>query len=129
MLPKEHRVRSAKEYSNTVRSGARIGRRNVVLYACFRDAGPTRFGFIVSKAVGNAVYRNLVKRRLRAISASLLDEFPTGLDVVIRALPAAAAAPWDELNTEVHSLMRSAVKTARQRNRRRAPADMDGNGD
>jgi len=129
MLPKVHRVRSARDYSNTVRSGARIGRRNVVLYARFRDSEPTRFGFIVSKAVGNAVHRNLVKRRLRAISAALLDEFPTGFDVVIRALPAASAAPWDELNAEAHSLMRSAAKSAHHKNRRHVPADADGQGD
>ncbi|GHD11350.1 ribonuclease P protein component [Zhihengliuella salsuginis] len=129
MLPKVHRVRSAKDYSNTVRSGARTGRRNVVLYARFRDSVPSRFGFIVSKAVGNAVRRNLVKRRLRAVSASLLEEFPNGYDVVMRALPVAASASWDELNAEVHSLMRSATRAAHQKHRRRDPAEMDGDGD
>ncbi|WP_309081788.1 ribonuclease P protein component [Zhihengliuella sp.] len=114
MLPKVHRVRTARDFSTTVRSGARSGRRNVVLYA-HRHEGATRFGFIVSKAVGNAVTRNLVKRRLRAIAAELLHEYPDGYDVVVRALPAAADAGWAELRDGVRAALRSGVKSAAQR--------------
>lgn len=57
-------------------------------------AGPeSRVGFVVSKAVGGAVVRNRVKRRLRHLVARQLVGSPTGLDVVVRALPAAATAP------------------------------------
>ena len=46
----------------------------------------------MSKAVGNAVTRNRVKRRLRHLAARHLRS--TGrVDVVIRALPAAATDP------------------------------------
>ncbi len=62
---------------------------------------PPRVGFVVSKAVGNAVVRNRTKRRLRASVASRLDGIPEGLDVVIRANPAAAGASWDELDVAV----------------------------
>lgn len=58
-------------------------------------------GFVVSKAVGGAVQRNLVKRRLRAISASRLETFPIGSSVVVRALPPAAAATFPELERDV----------------------------
>jgi ribonuclease P protein component len=46
--------------------------------------GDIRFGFVVPKAVGGAVVRNRVKRRLRAAAVSLVD---CGLvaDVVVRA--------------------------------------------
>ena len=46
----------------------------------------------MSKAVGNAVARNLVKRRLRAQVAPLLPAVPPGTDLVLRANPAAAGA-------------------------------------
>ena len=55
-------------------------------------ASPAKVGFIVSKAVGGAVVRNRVKRRLRAMSRPLVAAMPDGLDVVVRALPAAVAA-------------------------------------
>ena len=47
-------------------------------------------GMVVSKAVGNAVTRNRVKRRLRHLAAEQLDRTPSGTDVVVRALPPAA---------------------------------------
>ena len=48
-------------------------------------------GFVVSKAVGNAVARNRVKRRLRHLVAGLPS--PVTADVVVRALPPAATEP------------------------------------
>jgi ribonuclease P protein component len=45
---------------------------------------PLRCGFVVSKAVGNAVERNTVKRRLRAACSSLVGHY-RGADVVVRA--------------------------------------------
>lgn len=60
-----------------------------------------RFGFIVSKAVGNAVTRNTVRRRLKAVCAEALPDVREGADVVIRALPSAATASFQELRAEV----------------------------
>jgi ribonuclease P protein component, eubacterial len=51
----------------------------------------SRAGFIVSKAVGKAVTRNRVKRQLRHAAAAAFVSAPTGVDVVVRALPAAVA--------------------------------------
>ena len=46
----------------------------------------------MSKAVGNAVVRNRVKRRLRHLAPQRLDRLPAGGMLVVRALPAAATA-------------------------------------
>ena len=59
-----------------------------------------RFGFIVSKQVGNAVTRNTVRRRLKDACARQLP-LGDGIDVVIRALPAAAQASFAELLADV----------------------------
>ncbi len=69
------------------------------------DGGAVRFGFIVSKSVGNAVIRNRVRRRLKAIASSLLDSLPPGSDLVVRALPASAQASWVTLNTEISDVV------------------------
>lgn len=44
---------------------------------------------MVSKAVGNAVTRNRVKRRLRHLAAASLPTIAFPVDVVVRALPPA----------------------------------------
>ena len=46
----------------------------------------------MSKAVGGAVVRNKVKRRLRHLMRDRVDLFPPGSLVVVRALPGAGDA-------------------------------------
>ncbi len=106
MLATRNRLRTATDFSTTVRSGVRNGRRNVVLYAAAIAADePSRIGFIVSKSVGNAVVRNLVKRRLREAGAASLREYGTGFAIVVRALPASAAASWDQLLADYNAAL------------------------
>lgn len=74
-------------------------------HALTESTRPTvRVGFVVSKAVGNAVVRNRVKRRMRGVSAELIRNH-CGLDLVFRALPAAADASYDELHREMHTCL------------------------
>ena len=110
MLATRNRLRTASDFSTTVRSGVRNGRRNVVLYAAAIAADePSRIGFIVSKGVGNAVVRNLVKRRLREAGAASLREYGTGFAIVVRALPASAAASWDQVLADYNAALESTV--------------------
>ena len=60
-----------------------------------------RIGFVVSKAVGPAVTRNLVKRRLRHLCRERAGSLPPGSLLVLRALPPAAEASYADLATEL----------------------------
>jgi ribonuclease P protein component len=62
-----------------------------------------RVGLVVSKAVGNAVVRNRVKRRLRHQVAPLLTTLPAGTTVVLRALPPAADSTSAEVAEELRA--------------------------
>lgn len=75
---------------------------------------PARFGYIVSKAVGNAVTRNLVRRRMKFVTERLIHEGVTGTDYVFRALPGAATAPFAQLE---HEMRRGIAKAASARGR------------
>jgi ribonuclease P protein component len=101
VLPRAHRVVSGSDYRRISRKGRRVSGRVAIVYLDREQAGePARFGFIVSRAVGGAVQRNRVRRRLKAVCFALLGDAPAR-SVVIRALPAAATAPWSELRDEV----------------------------
>ena len=88
VLPKAARLRTADEFRTTVRRGVRSGRPSLVLHMLRTDHPPSRAGFVVSKAVGNAVRRNRVKRQLRHLVAEQFSRTPVAVDVVVRALPA-----------------------------------------
>jgi ribonuclease P protein component len=62
---------------------------------------PPRVGFVVSKAVGNAAVRNKVKRRLRHQAREHVTTLPGSAVLVIRALPAAAQAGYEELGADL----------------------------
>lgn len=68
---------------------------------------PARIGLVVSRAVGPAVTRNLVKRRLRHLLRDRVDSLPPGATLVVRALPAAAVTPYAALGEEVDRLLAS----------------------
>ncbi len=78
-------------------------------------AAPPQVGFVVSKAVGNAVYRNLVKRRLRAAVAARLDVLPAHGRAVVRALPASSTATFDELSSDLSRGLERAVHRLHER--------------
>ena len=68
-----------------------------------------RVGFVVSKAVGNAVSRNRVKRRLRHLVRERLVELPDESLLVVRALAAAADASYATLATDLDAALRRLV--------------------
>ena len=62
--------------------------------------GPVRAGFVTSKKVGNAVGRNRVRRRLRAIFRRHQHEITPATWVITIARPPAARATSAELEQE-----------------------------
>ena len=71
---------------------------------------PARAGFVVSRAVGGAVVRNQVKRRLRHLVSERLPELPAGARLVVRALPAAADRSYQELGRDLEAAMAGATR-------------------
>ncbi|GAA1058913.1 ribonuclease P protein component [Agromyces bracchium] len=108
MLAKANRITSADDYRFIVRRGAKVAGAHTVSYIRSREAGSdARFGFIVSKKVGTAVRRNLVRRRLKAAGREFVDGGVTAVDVVVRALPSASAAGFAELRDELGAALTS----------------------
>ncbi len=78
------------------------------------NAGPL-VGFVVSKAVGNSVQRNRVKRRLRETVRPLLDprgqlSLPVRAHIVLRALPASSTATPEQLRADVQGALARALQ-------------------
>ncbi len=89
-----------------VRRGRRSVTPSAIYYRLERDADePLRVGIIVARSVGNAVTRNLVRRRYRALGREFVDAGARGNDVVVRALPGAAQRTWATLADDMHNAL------------------------
>lgn len=77
---------------------------------CFRPAekGAKRLGFSVSKKIGKAVERNLVRRRLREACRQELAAFAPGYDYVLIARLGAKEETVESLRRRVVQLLRGA---------------------
>ena len=97
-----------EDFRTVVRRGRRTASPLAVYYRLDRGASePARFGFIVSRAVGGAVERNLMRRRMRAVGRELVDAGAGGSDVVVRALPGSAQHGWASLSADMHDALDS----------------------
>jgi ribonuclease P protein component len=66
-----------------------------------KDVGPARFGFTVSKKVGNAVERNRVRRRLReVVRLAATSRMHSGHDYVLVGRRAALNLPFDRMRRD-----------------------------
>jgi ribonuclease P protein component len=66
----------------------------------------SRFGISVKKALGGAVVRNRIKRRVREIVRRNRTEIPTGWDIVIHPKSSVATAEFAPLEAELVRLLR-----------------------
>ncbi|WP_111511311.1 ribonuclease P protein component [Mycobacterium kyogaense] len=109
MLPAQNRMTRSTEFGDTVSRGTRAAQPDLVVY-CLRsdqteEAGP-RVGLVVSKAVGNAVQRHQVSRRLRHVARTVLPELDVTDRVVIRALPGSRHAVSPRLEQQLRTALR-----------------------
>jgi ribonuclease P protein component len=105
VLAKANRIVAATDYKRLVRSGRKARGALTLAYGRRSEPGsPMRMGVIVARNVGNAVVRNRVRRRVKAVGWALARDVH-GLDVVVRALPTAASAGFDDIDGEVRRLV------------------------
>lgn len=98
--------------------GLKIPRRGFVLQVL--DHGPDapegpRFGFTVTKKVGNAVVRNRVKRRLRALVQETIDQAEVGYDYVLIGRRATLAEPYAALLNDFRKALSRASRDKQKR--------------
>jgi len=72
----------------------------------------SRFGISVKKALGGAVVRNRIKRRIREILRRNRTEIPTGWDIVIHPRATVAKAAFPLLEAELLRLLKGIRSSA-----------------
>lgn len=100
--PRSQRLRASRDFAAVARSGRRTRHRLLSITLQPNDLPYSRYGFAVSRRVGGAVVRNLVRRRLREILRLL--PLRAGYDIVITAHADSASARFRELEEALQSI-------------------------
>jgi len=100
-FPKSRRLTQSAEFEHVKKNGrAQRGQLIVLSIVPANGATPFRAGFITSRALGRAVLRNRVRRRLREIVRKHQREVVNGIWMVIIARASAARASHEQLEVE-----------------------------
>ena len=102
-MERRYRLQKNRTFQYVYRRGKSVTCRDLVMLHA-RGKG-LQVGFSVSKKVGNAVTRNLVKRRLRECFRPYLGDVKNGLYVFV-ARPSAAEATFQSLEKSMRYLIR-----------------------
>ncbi|MGV8839544.1 MAG: ribonuclease P protein component [Bauldia sp.] len=96
------RLLSRRDYL-AVAGGRKAGRPAFLVQALERpEGGPARFGFTVTRKIGNAVVRNRVRRRLReAVRLIGRSAANPGTDYVLVGRPAALHRSFDRIVSDL----------------------------
>ena len=115
MLPAENRLRRSEDFRRTLRSGRAARRRLLSVHLAQSTADrPPRVGVVVGRAVGPAVTRHRVQRRLRHLVRDRLAVLPGGSTVVVRAAPVAADASSAELGDALDAALARVLQPRRE---------------
>jgi ribonuclease P protein component len=96
-FPREVRLVRKSEFDEVYRAGKRRSSSHFTVFVRASGQPISRYGFSIKKALGGAVVRNRMRRRLREIVRRHRQEIPTGWDIVVHPKSSVATAPLPAL--------------------------------
>ena len=94
------------EFDEVYRAGKRRSSFHFTVFVRASGQPFSRFGFSIKKALGGAVVRNRMRRRLREIVRLHRQEIPTGWDIVIHPKSSVAMVPLPALEADFLRLVK-----------------------
>lgn len=102
-MKKAFRIKRSSEIETIIKTGRSKGTRSFVLYVRPHPGQPHfRYAISVSKRYGNAVARNTMKRRMRAVIRNI--PFKPDIDFFVVAKPKSAELPFSEIDRQLRML-------------------------
>ena len=106
-FPREARLVRRGEFDAVYRAGKRRSSSHFTVFFRANQLPVSRFGFSIKKALGGAVVRNRIRRRIREIVRCHRMELPVGWDIVIHPKSSVGRAEFAGLTADLVRLMKS----------------------
>ena len=100
-FPREARLVRSGSFDAVYRAGKRLSSTHFTVFVRSNELALSRFGFSIKKALGGAVVRNRIRRRVREMVRCHRQEIPAGWDIVIHPKSTVAKAPFAALAEEL----------------------------
>lgn len=100
-FPRACRLIRRAEYDAVYKAGRRKSSREFTIFLRPNGLDVSRFGWSIKKALGNAVGRNRIRRRLREILRLHRQEISPGWDIVIHPRSSAVTAEFATLTEDL----------------------------
>ena len=104
--PREARLVRRAEFDAVYREGRRRTSRQFAVFFRHNGLERSRFGTSVKRALGGAVVRNRIRRRIREILRLHRTEIPAGWDMVVHPRSSVARAEFGGLAAELVALLK-----------------------
>lgn len=112
MLPKSHRIRKKKEFDHIYSQHKKVRSDNMQILVHYVNEEEKkefckypRFGFIVTKKIGNAITRNRIKRQLREIVRLNIINFKNNFEAIIIPYPQIVQFNYQQIEKELLNLL------------------------
>ena len=105
-FPREVRLVRKSEFDEVYRAGKRRSSSHFTVFIRASGQPISRFGFSIKKALGGAVVRNRMRRRMREIVRCHRQEIPSGWDIVIHPKSSVATASLPALAADFLRLVK-----------------------
>jgi len=106
-FPREARLVRRGEFDVVYRAGKRRSSSHFTVFFRANELPQSRFGFSIKKALGGAVVRNRIRRRLREMVRCHRLEIPAGWDIVIHPKSSVARAEFPALTADLLRVLKN----------------------
>ena len=106
MLQDKNRLRKRKEFAYLYNNGTAKHTANLTVIYLPTKYRTLKIGFSITKKIGMAHTRNLIKRRLRAIVRTLVPRLPDNYNMVVIAKSGIENLTFDELSAQTETVFR-----------------------
>ena len=104
-MKKKNIIKKNEDFSRIINKRQRVSSRSLAIYYQKNKVIYPRFGISVGKKLGNAVFRNRVRRQVRSVLHEKLKTFNLPLDCIIMIRKTVEPLPYLELEKELTSLI------------------------
>jgi ribonuclease P protein component len=105
-MRRKYRLRRHSDFQQVRQNGKFYASPIMVLAFLRNELDQSRFGFVVSKRLGNAVVRNKIKRRMREATRLRLPQIKPGFDLVVIARAPISVAGYREIEETLLYLLK-----------------------